>query len=143
MLQEKQHNIPNRDNQNKCDTFSELEHCEDRLIIILFLVTNFFPSHKEESHLKNLNVPARKIQRMFEQIPHTLPFTRHHPNKKSFLRNFILSRPFYQHVSILDCAENKGSLCFGFPLNFTQWSNFYYNVTNLKIYFSFCSPLTS
>jgi hypothetical protein len=69
--------------------------------VILFPVPIFFPFHKEESHVKILDIPGHKIQRVAEQIPHASPFMRHHLNKESFLKNFILSRPFYQRVSIL------------------------------------------
>jgi len=58
----------------------------------------FLPFHKEESHVKDLHIPACKIQRIVEQILHTLPFMRHDLNKESFLRNFILSHPICQRV---------------------------------------------
>jgi len=67
---------------------------------MLSFVTIFFPFHKEESHVKILNIPACKIQRIVKQILHTWPFMCHHLNKESFLRNFILSCPFSQCVSI-------------------------------------------
>jgi len=58
----------------------------------------FFPFHKEENHVTDLNIPTCKIPRIVEQIVHTLPFMWDHPNKESFLRDLILSRPFCQHV---------------------------------------------
>jgi len=62
----------------------------------------FFPFHKEENHVKDLNIPTCKIPRivLVEQIVHTLPFMWHHLNKKSFLRSrdLILSCPFCQCV---------------------------------------------
>ena len=83
-------------NQSKSDTFSGLEYCEDRLITMhgntlscTILVITFFPFHNKESQLKFLNIPARKIQGIVEQIPHTLPFMRHRPNKESVPAPFI------------------------------------------------------
>jgi hypothetical protein len=113
------------------DTFSGLEDCEDRLVIM----------HGDTLSCKE-NFPFLQIIKSFEnfkQILHTLPFIRHHPNKDSFLKISFFSAPFISMYSYSITSENKESLCFSFPLNFSPWSNFYFNITTMKIfgYFSF------
>ena len=92
-----------------------------------------FPFHKEESCLNNLKFLLRKSKECLNRSCTPCLLCGIIQTKSLWSEISFFPTHFIGMYQFCIVSENKGSLCFGFPLNFTQWSNLYYYITNIKI----------